>query len=429
MAAWVEPRTTGLMQILQSAFGIFALLGLAWLVSENRRAVSWKQAVISLALTLVTALVLIKVPQVVAAFAIINRAVNAVAAATRAGTSFVFGYLGGGTLPYDLKVPGADFVLALQALPIILVMSVLTTLLFYWRILPPVVRAFSWALERTLGVGGAVGLATAANIFLGQVESPLFIRPYLARLTRSELFLVMTGGMAGIAGSVLVIYAIILGPLIPDAGAHLVIASVLGAPAAILVSLIMVPETQGPRADDESPIVPESVASSTMDAIVKGTAAGLELLLNICAMLIVLVALVHLTNAILGLLPDVAGAPISLQRVLGLVMGPICWLMGIPWSQASTAGGLMGIKTILNEFIAYVELSKLPADALDPRSRLIMLYALCGFANFGSLGIMIAGLSTMAPGRRDEVIALGFKSIVSGTLTTCVIGAIVGLLS
>jgi CNT family concentrative nucleoside transporter len=417
------------MQTLQSAFGIFALLGLAWLVSENRRAVSWKQAVVSLALTLVTALVLIKVPQVVAAFAIINRAVNAVAAATRAGTSFVFGYLGGGTLPYDLKVPGADFVLALQALPIILVMSVLTTLLFYWRILPPIVRGFSWVLERTLGVGGAVGLATAANIFLGQVESPLFIRPYLARLTRSELFLVMTGGMAGIAGTVLVIYATILGPLIPDAGAHLVIASVLGAPAAILISLIMVPETQGPRAGDDSPIVPESVASSTMDAIVKGTAAGLELLLNICAMLIVLVALVHLANAMLGLLPDVAGAPISLQRALGLVMAPVTWLMGVPWSQAPTAGSLMGIKTILNEFIAYVEFSKLPADALDPRSRLIMLYALCGFANFGSLGIMIAGLSTMAPERRDDVLSLGLKSIVSGTLTTCVIGAIVGLLS
>ena len=166
-----------------------------------------------------------------------------------------------------------------------------------------------------------------------------------------------------------------------------------------------------------------------MDAIVKGTAAGLELLLNIVAMLIVLVALVHLTNAILGVFPDIAGAPISLQRVLGLLMAPVTWLMGIPWSQAPTAGSLMGIKTILNEFIAYVEFSKLPAEALDARSRLIMLYALCGFANFGSLGIMIAGLSTMAPERRDDVLSLGLKSIVSGTLTTCLIGAIVGALS
>jgi CNT family concentrative nucleoside transporter len=261
------------------------------------------------------------------------------------------------------------------------------------------------------------------------VEAPLFIRPYLASLTRSELFMVMTGGMAGIAGTVLVIYATILGPLIPDAAAHFVIASVMGAPAAILVSLIMVPELESKRTGGTA--VPEvaKVASSTMDAIVRGTAAGLELLLNICAMLIVLVALVHLANAIIGVLPPVAGAPITLQRVLGIVMAPVCWLMGIPWDQAVTAGGLMGIKTILNEFIAYVELSKLPADALDPRSRLILLYAMCGFANFGSLGIMIAGLATMAPERRDDVLALGGKSIVSGTIATCLMGAIVGVLS
>src|SRR5205823_1549932 len=367
-------------------------------------------------------------PQVATAMGAINRAVDAIAAASRAGTSFVFGYLGGGTLPFELKVPGAEFVLALQALPVVLVMSVLTTLLFYWGFLPPVVRGFAWLLERSLGVGGAVGLSTAANIFLGMVEAPLFIRPYLARLTRSELFVVMTGGMAGIAGTVLVIYATMLAPVIPDAAAHLVIASVLGAPAAILVSLIMVPETVDRRTAGAL-AEPEPVASSSMDAIVKGTAAGLELLLNICAMLIVLVALVHLVNAMLGALPDVAGAPISLQRMLGTAMAPVCWLMGIPWTQATTTGGLMGIKTILNEFIAYAELAKLPVDALDPRSRLIMLYAMCGFANFGSLGIMIGGLATMAPERRDDVISLGGKSIVSGTLATCIIGAIVGVLS
>jgi concentrative nucleoside transporter, CNT family len=308
------------------------------------------------------------------------------------------------------------------------VMSVLTTLLFYWRILPPIVRGFAWLLERTLGVGGAVGLSTAANIFLGMVEAPLFIRPYLVHLTRSELFIVMTGGMAGIAGTVLVLYAQILGPIIPDVAAHLVIASVLGAPAAILVSLIMVPERAKSRTEGKL-VDPGPVAASTMDAIVKGTAAGLELLLNIVAMLIVLVALVHLANAILGLLPNVADAPISLQRALGLVMAPVCWLMGVPWNEAATAGELMGLKTILNEFIAYVELSKLPPEALDPRSRLIMLYAMCGFANFGSLGIMIGGLATMAPERRKDVIDLGLKSILSGTLTTCLLGAIVGVLS
>ncbi len=416
------------MQQLQSALGIVAILAFAWAISEGRRAVSWKQAAVGLAVTFATALVLLKVPGVQGAFSAINQAVGAIGAATRAGTSFVFGYLGGGALPYDLKVPGADFVLALQALPVVLVISVLTTLLFYWRVLPPIVRGFAWLLERTLGVGGAVGLSTAANIFLGMVEAPLFIRPYLGSLTRSELFIVMTGGMAGIAGTVLVIYATILGPLIPDAAGHLVIASVLGAPAAILVSLLMVPETSEKRTGGvltaDGPI-----ATGNMDAIVKGTAAGLELLLNICAMLIVLVALVHLANAIIGLLPDVARAPVTLQRLLGAVMAPVCWLMGIPWSEAVTAGSLMGIKTILNEFIAYVELSKLPAGALDPRSRTIMLYAMCGFANFGSLGIMIAGLSTMAPERRDDILSLGLKSIVSGTLATCLMGAIVGVLT
>jgi CNT family concentrative nucleoside transporter len=417
-----------MMLQLQSLLGIFALLAAAWIISENRRGVAWKQAATGLGATLVTALVLLKLPGTARAFGAINDAVSAIGAASRAGTSFVFGYLGGGPLPYEVKVPGAEFVLALQALPIVLVMSVLTTLLFYWRILPPIVHGFSWLLERSLHVGGAVGLSTAANIFLGMVEAPLFIRPYLAKLSRSELFMVMTGGMASIAGTVLVIYATLLAPVVPDAAAHLVLASVIAAPAAILISLIMVPE-QGDRQDGRMRVELAPAASSTMDAIVKGTAAGLELLLNICAMLIVLVALVHLANAIVGVLPAIGGTPITLQRLLGYAMAPVCWLLGIPWREAVTAGTLMGMKTILNEFVAYVELAKLPADALDPRSRLIMLYAMCGFANFGSLGILIAGLSTMAPERRDEVMSLGVKSIVSGTLATCLTAAIVGMLT
>src|SRR6195256_1789658 len=413
---------------LQSAFGVFALLGIAWVLSENGRAVSLRQAGIGLIVTLATAVILIKLPFVAHAFGAINDAVGAISAASRAGTSFVFGYLGGGALPFDLKAPGADFILAFQALPIVLVMSVLTTLLFYWRVLPPVVRGMAWVLERTLGVGGAGGLSTAANIFLGIVEAPLVIPPYLAPLPRSELFLVLTGDRAGIAGTVLVLYATLLAPLIADSAAHFVIASVLGAPAAILISLIMVPETSDKRTGGalENPDVH---AASTMDAIVKGTTAGLELLLNIIAMLVVLVALVYLANTMLGLLPDVGGARISLQRMLGYAMAPVCWLMGLPWPQAVTAGSLMGIKTVLNELIAYVELLKLGPDALDPRSRLIMLYAMCGFANFGSLGIMIGGLGTMAPQRRDEINSLGLKSIVSGTLTTCLMGAIVGVLT
>ena len=416
------------MQNLQSLLGIFVLLALAWSVSEDRRSVAWKHAAAALLATFVTAVVMLKTPGAARLFGAVNDAVDAIATATRAGTSFVFGYLGGGPLPFELKAPGAEFVLALQSLPIVMVMSVLTTLLFYWRILPPIVRGFSWLLERTLNVGGAVGLSTAANIFLGMVEAPLFIRPYLASLTRSELFMVMTGGMAGIAGSVLVLYAIILGPVVPNAAAHFVIASVLGAPAAILVSQLMVPDRSEKHTGRPS-IEIGQIASSTMDAIVKGTAVGLELLLNICAMLIVMVALVHLADSIIGTLPSVGGAPVTLERMLGAAMAPVCWLMGVPWEQAATAGSLMGMKTILNEFIAYIELSKLPPDALDARSRLIMLYALCGFANFGSLGIMIAGLSTLAPERRGDVVSLGLKSIVSGTLATCLIGAMVGVLT
>ena len=416
------------MPNLQSTLGILAILALAWLISENRRAVNWRQAGIGLGVTLLLALVMLKVPKVEVVFALITKAVDAIATATRAGTSFVFGYVGGGPLPFELKTPGAEFILGFQALPVVLVMSVLSSLLFYWGIMPPIVRGFSRVLEKTLDVGGAVGLSTAANIFVGQVEAPLFIRPYLAKLSRAEMFVVMTGGMAGIAGTVFVLYATILANAIPDAAGHIVVCSVLGAPAAILISFIMVPDPKGPHTGGGLGEV-EQVASSTMDAIVKGTGAGLELLLNIVAMLIVFIALVHLANAVLGLLPDLFGAPVTLQRTLGWVMAPICWLMGIPWAQAVTAGGLMGIKTILNELVAYLQLAALPADALDPRSRLIMLYAMCGFANFGSLGIMIAGLSTMCPEKRDEVVSLGLKSIVSGTLTTCLLGAIVGMLT
>ena len=403
------------------------MLAFAWVLSEDRRAVSWRRVGLSLGLTILLAVLLLKIPPVRTAFAAVNGAVDAVAAATRAGTSFVFGYLGGGPLPFKPKAPGSEFILAFQALPIALVMSVLTTLLFYWRILPPVVRGFSRLLERTLGIGGAVGLATAANIFVGMVEAPLFIRLYLARLSRSELFLVMTGGMAGIAGTVFAVYATLLRSVMPDAAGHLLVASVLGAPAAILISQIMVPE-RDEAATAGSLEEPEPIAASTMDAIVKGTAVGLELLLNILAMLIVLVALVHLANAMLGLLPDVGG-PITLQRLLGYAMAPVCWLMGVPWAEAVTAGALMGVKTILNEFIAYVQMASLPPEALSPRSKLIMLYALCGFANFGSLGIMIGGLATVAPSRRSEIVSLGPRSIVSGTLATCLLGTVVGMLS
>ncbi|MCM0021484.1 MAG: nucleoside:proton symporter, partial [Tagaea sp.] len=335
--------------------------------------------------------------------------------------------LGGGPLPFDEKFPGAAFVLALQALPIVLVMSALTTLLFHWGVLPRIVRAISWGLRRTMGVGGAVGLSTAANVFVGMVEAPLFVRPYVAKLSRSELFVVMAGGMASIAGTVMVLYATIVARAVPDAFGHIVIASLLSAPVSILIGLMMVPET-GEAATDAELVPLEPVAQGTMDAIVKGTAAGLELLLNICALLIVLVALVALVNAGLSWLPEIAGAPLTLQRMLGWVFVPIALAMGIPWAEAAQAGGLMGLKTALNEFVAYLALAGEGGAGLSERTRVILLYAMCGFANFGSLGIMIGGLVTMCPERRPEIVALGLKSLVAGTLATCFMGAMVGTL-
>lgn len=414
------------MERLQSALGVAAFLLFAFAISENRAKIAWRSVLTGLSVTFLLALLLLKIPAMRTAFAAINSMIDAISGATRAGTSFVFGYLGGGPLPFEPKFPGSEFVFAFQALPLVLVLSALTTVLFYWGVLQAVVRVISTALQKTLGVGGAVGLSTAANILVGMVEAPLFIRPYLKKLSRSELFIVMTGGMAGIAGTVLVLYATMLRGIVPDAAGHLVIASVLAAPVAIFIGLIMVPGASNRRTAGK--IEPESSADSTMDAIVQGASVGLSLMLNIIAMIIVLIALVHLANAMLGFLPAFDGSPVSLQRLLGYAMAPVCWLMGLSWSEAATGGSLMGVKTILNELIAYAQMAKLPADALSERSRTIMLYALCGFANFGSLGIMVAGLVTMAPERRAEILALGPKSVVSGTICTCLIGAIVGVL-
>jgi len=291
--------------------------------------------------------------------------------------------------------------------------------------LPMVVKAFSWALQKTMGLGGAEGLGVSANIFIGMVESPLFIRPYLNGMTRSEIFTLMTSGMATIAGTVMVLYTSILSKVVPNIMGHILTASIISVPAAIMISKIMVPET-GRLTSGELTSPEESL--SAMDAITKGTMQGIQLLINIIAMLIVLVALVHLVNIILGLLPEFGDQPVTLQRLLGLVMAPVAWLMGVPWKEAPVAGALMGTKTILNEFLAYLDMSRLAQGALSHKSLVIMTYAMCGFANPGSLGIMIGGMGTMAPERRDEIVSLGFRSIVAGTLSTCMTGAVVAIL-
>ena len=411
---------------LQGVLGIIVFLTIAWIISEKRARVKFPTILTGVAVQFAIAGILLYVPFFKRFFVVLNNVVLVLDSATRAGTSFVFGYLGGGPPPFMLQDPGANFILAFQSLPLVLVIGALSSVLFYWRILPYVVRAFSFALQKSLNIGGALGLGASATIFLGMVEAPLVIKPYLKNMTRSELFSMMTVGMACIAGTVMILYATVLNGVIPDPLGHILVASFIHVAAAITIARMMVPETAEETAGR---LMPQRGATSSMDAIVKGTSDGLVLLLNITAMLLVMVALVQLVNVLIGFLPYVAGQPLTLQRLLGFVMSPVVWLFGIPWSQAQTAGSLMGTKTILNEFLAFLDMAKLPQGALDDRSRLIMTYALTSFANFGSLGILIGGLGSLAPERRDEVVSLGLSAIVAGTLATCMTGAVVGILA
>ncbi|MGH8480690.1 MAG: NupC/NupG family nucleoside CNT transporter [Gammaproteobacteria bacterium] len=410
---------------LQSALGVFVFIALAWVVSEERRAFPWRIVLAGLALQFALAAALLKLPGVRGWALGLNEAMLGLERATEAGTAFVFGYLGGGPLPFPEASPGTSFVLAFRALPLILVVSALSSLLFYWRVLPFIVRGLSRVLEKTLGIGGAVGLSAAADVLVGMVEAPLLVRPYLGALTRGELFSIMSCGMATIAGTVMVLYASILGEVVPEAMGHILTASLINTPGALLIAAVMVPSL-GPATAGE--LEPAETARSSIDAITSGTLAGIALLINIVALLVVFVALVSLADGILHILPDIGGEPVTLRRLLGTLMAPLVWFAGIPWGEAQTAGALMGTKTVLNELVAYLDLARLPKDALSERSTVIMTYALCGFANLGSLGILIGGLGTMVPERRAEVIALGPKSIVSGTLTTLLTGAIVGVL-
>jgi concentrative nucleoside transporter, CNT family len=394
--------------------GMAGLLALAWAASENRRAIPWRAVAAGMVLLLVLALVFLKVPLVKEAFLRLNEVLLVLERATQAGTSIVFGYLGGGPAPFAVTNEASNFVLAFRALPIVLVMSALSALLFYWGVLPAIVRAISFVLERTLRIGGVVGLSTAANVFVGMVEAPLFVRPYLARISRGELFAIMAGGMASIAGTVLFLYGSILSRVQPDAVAHLLIASILSAPAALVVAFLMVP----PGLTTSGSLDFTSEATGSMDALTRGTLDGAQLLLNIVAMLVVFIALVALVNLVI--------APYTLQGALGWALAPLAWLAGIPWSEARAAGSLLGTKTVINELVAYLDLAAM--KDLSERSRVLLTYALCGFANLGSLGIMIGGLGTMSPERRKDVVDLGIRSIVAGTLATCLTAATVALI-
>jgi len=415
---------------VQALFGMSVFIGIAIALSEQRTVPGWRLLVAGLGLQFLFAFAVFNLSFLQQVLGGINSGVNAVVSATESGTLFIFGYLGGDPLnvdyPFAVSEPGATLILAFRILPLILMFTVLSAILWHYRVLPVIIKGFSLVLRKSMKVGGAVGLSSAANIFVGMVESPALIRPYIEVLTRSELFMVMSCGMATIAGSVMVFYSIILQGTLADPLGHIITASVISAPAAIMLALIMVPETDAASKEEVELGVEYT---SLMDAITKGTYDGVRLMVSVGAMILVLVALVALVNSVFSLIPFPGDDPLTTQRLFGYGFAPLTWLMGIPWSEAQAAGSLMGIKTALNELLAFLALAELPQGSLSEKSTVIITYALCGFANFGSLGIMIAGLSGMCPQRGAEIVLLAPKSLISGTLATCMTGAIAGLLT
>ena len=414
---------------LQSLLGLLVIVAACWGLSENRRAFPWKLAIGAIVVQAVLVLVLFN-PASHGVLNAVNAAVDGLARATSVGTNFVFGYLAGGGFqqPYSVQEPGALFTFAFQVLPLILVISALSALLWHWKILKWITHGFGILFQRTMGLGGASALAVAANIFLGMIESPIVIRAYLDKLTRSELFLMMVVGLATVAGSTMVAYAAILGPVLPNAAGHVLVASIVSAPAGILLARIMIPETPGQggaHAEYDSALKYDSA----IDAIVKGTADGLMVVLNISAVLIVFVALVALVNVMLGGFWLFDG-PVTVERVLGWLFMPVAWLTGVEWAEAGKAGWLLGVKLTLTEFVAFIELGKVPAGDMSERTRMLMTYALCGFANIGSVGITVTGLSVLMPERREEVLGMVWKALFAGFLATlmtaCVVGALPG---
>lgn len=408
----------------QSGFGLIALCVLAWALGGFRRGVSARVVVMGLALQILLGAALLYIPPLRAGFGYLGDAVNALAVATQAGTSLVFGYLGGGALPFLELRPGASFILFFQALPLVLVVGALSALLYHWGILPAIVRVMAAGLQRLFGIGGAAGFGVAVNVFVGMVEAPLMIRAWLARMTRAELFVVMTAGLATISGNTLVVYALMIAPVVPDAAGQLLTASLISAPAAILAALLMLPaESVGGMADHDTG-APVKLYDSSMDALVRGTQDGLSLLLGIMASLIVFVALVALVNMALE-----PATGFTLQRLLGLLLWPVAWAMGVPAAEAASVASSLGVKIVVNEFVSYLELAQSGGVGLSERSRLILTYALCGFTNFGSVGIMVAGMAGMCPERRADILRLGMPSLVSASIACCMTGAVVGLLT
>ncbi len=412
--------------MLHASLGVLALLCIAWLCGEDRRSIRWRTVIGGVMLQILGALVLLGIPAARKPMVWLNDAANALHHATLEGTRFVFGHLAGPPLPFIETHPGAAFILAFQALPLVLTISALAALLFHWGVLRVITGLLARLLRRVLGISGPLALGAAVHVFVGMIEAPLLIRPYLAKMHRGELFALMTCGMAGVAGTVMVIYASFLNPIVPDALANILIASLISTPAALAVAALMVPS--GPPEAAEARFLLHDKPTGALDALVRGTMDGIPILAAIIATLLVTVALVTLLNMGLSLLPEWNGAPVTLQRLFALPFRPLLWLIGVPWAETQAAALLMATKTVLNEFVAYLDFSRLPPESFSPRTRVILTYALCGFANFGSLGIMIGGLGVMIPERRHEIVRLGIRTILAGTLATCMSGAVAGAL-
>lgn len=416
------------LQNAQSLLGIIAIVALCWLLSERRGAFPWRMVLGVVAAQTALVVILFALPASRVVLDAATAAVNGLAASTQAGVKFVFGFLAGAAdgQPYAVSHPQSLFVLAFRVLPVIVVVCALSALLWHWRILQWLTRGFGLVFERTMGLGGAPALAVAATMFMGQVEGPIFIRGYLKSLSRADLFMLLTIGMTCVAGSTVVAYVTMLSGTVPNAAAHVLTASVISAPAGVLLARIMIPRERGEEADRSLDLSGVKDYASSIDALMRGTSDGLQISLNIGAILIVLVALITMVNGLLAMAPPLAGAPLSVQGVLGWIFSPLAFAMGVPWREAPIAGALLGDKLVLTEFTAFAQLSAGAHGPLDERSRVIMTYALCGFANIGSVGINVAGYSILVPERRAEVVALVWRAMLAGFLATCMTAAVVG---
>jgi CNT family concentrative nucleoside transporter len=428
------------MAILRGIIGIIVLLGIAYLLSSQRKAIKWKTILIGLSLQFLLAFGVLKIGWVKQVFNVMGGFFTAVLEFTESGSLFLFGNL------IDASNPTIGYVFALQILPTIVFFSALTSILYYFGIIQRVVKGLAWLLTRALGISGAESLSVAGNIFLGQTEAPLLIKAYLPKMNRSEILLVMTGGMATVAGGVLASYVGFLGGSDPEMrlsfARHLIAASVMAAPGAIIISKLILPQTES--VDEKIEISDQSVGSNALDALASGTTEGLKLALNVGAMLLVFVAFIAMINGILGVIGGTGGlnetlAPfwgydsISLEAILGTIFAPLMYIIGVAKEDLSLMGQLLGIKLVASEFVAYTQLADLKnaSNAVHlayDKSVLMATYMLCGFANFASIGIQLGGIGTIAPSQRKNLSELGFKALIAGSIASLLSATIAGMI-